>query len=232
MGTAAMPGSNLRSRRRSSRGLTLIETLVSLGILMIVFALFFSILHSIERVSFSRNRRGIEVDAQRALQRISDDLICASPLTESNAPIFSIALDEDSAEYSSSSLRFALYDRFSEKGMATRWPPQVLAYTLEESAALPGELICRRRALRGPGSGTTGTLERVLAPILQFRVRALAEDGWTDEWGRDAEGLPQALELSMIYPVGSGIGSNKMLLAIPAGNVTTSRVERGSTEMY
>jgi len=231
MAAATTPGTGRRSRHAASQGLTLIETLVSVGILMLVLGLFFSLLSSIERISVSRRNRKTELDAMAVLQKIADETVCMAPLSESNAPIFRIDIDADSPDQSSASLRFAAYDHFSEKGLATRWPPEVIEYSVEESADAGRELLCRRRPLRGPGSQGTGAVDRVFAPLEIFRVRALGADGWEDEWGEDAEGLPQVLELSLIYPVGAGIASNSVLVAIPAANVTTSKVSRGSSEI-
>lgn len=231
MDTTNTPAAVVGYRQAEPSGLTLIETLVSLGILMVVLLLFFTILRSIERISLSSHERKTEFKAMAVLQKIADEAASTAPLSLSNAPVFRIDLDEDTPESASASLRFAIYDRFGDNGLATRWPPEVVEYRVAESAVGTRELLCQRRPLRGPGSEGTGVVVKVFAPLERFKLRALGADGWEDEWGDDAEDLPQALELSLIYPFGAGIASNSVLVAIPTATVTTSKVSRGSSEM-
>jgi type II secretory pathway component PulJ len=210
-------------------GLTLIETLVAISVLVMIVAILSSALNTLNRVAAGQQRRSAEMDAIMAMQTISEQLASTVPISVSNKPVFMITSETDHPEQGDK-IRFAVFTEPPfEYGNSNRRAVSK-EYRFEAGEGSEGDLVCRSRPLRGPGSIATGEFERVAGRIEGFSVRAFKAGKWSRTWGGEGDDeLPEAVELTLVYNAGSEIKSNSVAVYIPAGNTITSSFERASS---
>jgi hypothetical protein len=214
-------------RRISAAGLTLLETLVAISVIMIVSISLLATIATLNRIAGGARQRGSAEDRLRLLQSIADELGCAVPVAVGKRPVFSIGGTKD--ENARLALEFAIYDSALDDVADSTARLVIRRYDLEQG--VNGEFVLKRRtrAVRGPGSLATGLVETVAVGLSSFQARALSGSEWRDQWPPDGESeLPEAVELSLAVTADAAVLTNSVIVYIPAGNVVTSSFERSS----
>lgn len=209
--------------RESNSGLTLIETLISLSIAVIVLALVYSSLRTVGTVlrDTSSDRRN-NAESLLSLNRISTDLKRACRATISNEPPF--RLEQPSDAFPEKTV--LSFSSLTTPQGNTQFPLVTRnTYTLKEEGKRK-TLIRNTTPVRGPGSMSTGRVERLLLNCTWFGVSVLSGDEWHKSWGSDKETpIPEAARIEVAHKGGE---TNRVTVLIPAGNTVTSTLERAS----
>jgi prepilin-type N-terminal cleavage/methylation domain-containing protein len=204
------------------RGFTLIETLLAIGIGVVVLLLVYSIYHTTLAVRENQGRRRTgPAAAADALDRISRDLASAvMPANERGCP-FSL---EAAGASGASELTFTTLT--AHTGESPAWHSPICVTYMLEGAGERQRLVRLEQAVDGPEAGvnTTNVLVR---SVDFFEVRVFNGMTWEDEWleaGSDM--LPAAAGVRIGLPGEEPARQHETEIFIPAGNIITSAVER------
>lgn len=204
--------------RLFSRGITLIETLVSVVVLVILLATVFSIHHTVSAtLSFQRNCLKTWVPAASAMDNVLRDLRCCTPIGATGDQ-FMLTLDERTG---CSSLAFESIPAPPATNDLANAPAYQIRYSVQFSndSDYAGSLIREVGSLNRNHSGTA--LETLAENISLFRVSVFDGKNWTDAWmSGKTKSLPTAARITLSCT--DTVTTNTITTAtiIPAGAVT------------
>ena len=210
-------------------GLTLLEILIAIALGALVVTVVYSLYHTVSATVLGQSaRRAPPEQAAAALDQLSRDLTSLFlPDDEEGA----FHLDPGSAHaVSGSVLRFCTLE--VPAGEADlRWAETVqVAYRLAEDEEGIRELHRESRPLVGPAA-RTGPVTNVLArPVESFQVKVHDGTAWQEDWTKAAEKTrPVMVRVDLAWRQGPSLRTRRAVVAIPAGLVFTSRLERASS---
>jgi len=179
----------------SKRGITLLETLVALGLTALVLA---ALEGTVLRAAGARGRAGAAAEREAAgrslLLRLNAELE-AAPVADDPRQRFTVEPASPAQPWTT--LRFTTHTRGG--GAA-----HIVAYRVEPDPARPGiGTLLRQEALSpAPPDPSNPTGFPVLENVRDFRVRCFDGHAWRAAWTQP--GLPRAVEVALALDDGAG----------------------------
>lgn len=200
------------------RGLSLVEVLVALVVMVLVFSIIFVLYETVSRLQlFQQAESRPASQTVQALHTLSVDLSRSVYVSAADCK-FSLSVSNN---FPSLSFCAALAEEDEDD---LRWHGLVLTrYWVSAKESQP-VLLQSRQPIAGPGAFLNPVTNQLVQGISSFEVEAFDGEEWHEEWSnRDPRAWPESMRLRLAT---RGQEAETTQVTTPFGSVVESKIER------